>query len=160
MLRSDNASVQPLRPEQGWGNDEVDPVLLEWIVALDLCTSRRRGGGILRDCHSKEALRHNLALIVPVVIDSVEKGGGFSELQFNLHKKVPGATAAEGQRVLQDVLGLQPDRRSAAHQTLKEAVTRVRHFGMLHGKYIAHAFASCFTLMPFIVPSRYCCRPI
>jgi hypothetical protein len=142
MLQSDNASVQPTRPEQEWGNGEIDPVLLEWIVALDLCSSRRRGGGKLRDCHRKEALRHNLALIVPVVIDSVGQGGGLSELQFNLHKRVPGATAAEGERVLQDVLGLQPDRHSAVHQTLKEAVARVSHFGMLRGKYISHASAS------------------
>ena len=106
-----------------WGNSEIDPVLLEWIVALDLWSNHRQGGATGSDRHRKEALRHNLTLIMPVVIDNV--GKGWTELDFNLHNQVPCATATEGSRVLRDVLGVQPERTSAVHKTLKETVTRV-----------------------------------
>jgi GTPase SAR1 family protein len=133
--------VRDRRPAQAWGHKEVDEVLLECMVALDLCSNRRsRGGDMSYDRYRKEglrklhaAMRHNLTTVLPLVIDEVgTKGAGgrvITDLHFSLHRQVPAATAAEGARVLEE-LGVTTDGQagsssSAVHHTLNDTVLRV-----------------------------------
>jgi hypothetical protein len=128
------------RPTQRWGRDEVDPLLLEWIVALDVCHSNARGGSMSYDRYRKEGLRalrkvtqHDVALIVPVVIDKIGVKGGdgrvFTDLSFDIHRQVPTATAGEGTQLLQNLFGIEPDSASAVRNTLRDTVLRMLAHG-------------------------------
>jgi hypothetical protein len=131
-----SARVRNMRPAQAWGHTEVDEMLLECMVALDLCPKRGRSGFSSYDHYRKEGLRkssaamhHTLSSVIPVVIDEVgTKGAGgrvMSELHFSLHRKVPAATAAEGARALEE-LGVAVDgHESVVHHTLRDTVHRV-----------------------------------
>jgi len=131
-----SARVRQRRPAQRWGRDEVDPLLLEWIVALDVCHSKARGGSLSYDRYRKEGLRnlraatrHDLAMILPVVIDRVGTKGGdgrtFTHLGYDIHRQVPTATVGEGSRLLQELLGVEPSTASAVRNTLHDTVHRM-----------------------------------
>jgi hypothetical protein len=136
LFLSASSRAHHMRPAQKWGRDEVDPLLLEWIVALDVCHSKAHGGSVSYDRYRKEGLRklrtatrHNIALILPVVIDEVgTKGGGgrvFKDLNFDIHRQVPMATADEGTRALQELFGVVPGSASAVQNTLHDTVHRL-----------------------------------
>jgi hypothetical protein len=136
FLSATSARVRHMRPAQAWGRDEVDPLLLEWIVALDVCQGKVHGGAMSYDRYCKDGLRklrasrqHDLALVMPVVIDEVGTKGGdgrvFADLNYDLHRQVPTATAGEGTRALQQLFGIEPDSASALRNTLHDTVLRV-----------------------------------
>ena len=136
LFLSASARVRHRRPAQQWGRDEVDPLLLEWIVALDVCHSKARGGLVSYDRYRKEGLRklraatrHELSLILPVVIDEIgskdSDGQAFTDLSFDIHRQVPTATANEGSRVLQEQLGIKPSSISAVRNSLRDTVDRM-----------------------------------
>jgi hypothetical protein len=131
VFLSASARVRQVRPAQPWGRDEVDPLLLEWIVALDVCRSKARGGSMSYDRYRKEGLRalraatrHDLALIVPVVVDEIGAKGGDS-LHFDIHREVPAATVGEGARALWELFGIEPSSTSAVRNTLRDTVLRM-----------------------------------
>ena len=69
--------------------------------------------------------------MIPVVIDEVgtkdASGGVITDLHFSLHRQVPAATAAEGARVLEELLGVATDGQAGS----SSASSAVRH--TLHG---------------------------
>jgi hypothetical protein len=138
IFLSASARVRQVRPTQPWGRDEVDPLLLEWIVALDVCHSRARGGVMSYNRYRKEGLRklaaatrHDLVLVMPVILDAIGakgEGGGdrvFTNLDFAIHRQVPTATAEEGTRLLQEKFGVVTDHTSAVQHTLHQTVHRM-----------------------------------
>jgi hypothetical protein len=137
IFLSASARVRQVRPAHApWGRDEVDPLLLEWIVALDVCHSKARGGLTSYDRYRKEGLRalraatrHDLALIVPVVVDEIGAKGGdgrfFTDLNFDIHHEIPAATVGEGARALRELFGIEPSSTSAVRNTLRDTVLRM-----------------------------------
>jgi hypothetical protein len=136
-----SARVRRMRPAQQWGRDAVDPLLLEWMIALDLSSRRTRGSHMSYDrfrreggagCKQRAVPRRDLAVVMPVVVDAIGRVGGrdrdgreVTVLDLELHRGVPTATAKEGARVLPGLLGVEPGSASAVRHTLHELVHRV-----------------------------------
>ena len=140
LFLSASARVRHRRPAQQWGRDEVDPLLLEWMVALDVSGSRARGSDMMSyDRFRREgdagrkpraAPRRDLAVVMPVVVDAIGRRVGGRErevtvLDFELHRGVPTATAEAGRRALPRLLGAAARGASAVRLTLHELVHRV-----------------------------------
>jgi hypothetical protein len=77
----------------------------------------------------RAATRHDLALIVPVVVDAIGAKGGdgrtFTDLNFDIHHELPVATVGEGARALRELFGIEPSSTSAVRNTLRDTVLRM-----------------------------------
>ena len=121
------------------GRVEIDPLLLEWLLALELCPDDGGFQDFVRSsCSEPEEnalqVEHRLSQVIPVVIDDIRAGASsgtsFTDLRTALQDHVPRATLDEGARVLREHLGTESatkDRtvRGIVHDVLTRTVVDV-----------------------------------
>jgi hypothetical protein len=134
ILLSATSQVQHTRPSQRCGLNATDPVLLEWIIAQELCSSRSKADAMSfsRFCAEgsvkQKVKQHRLEMIVPLVIDDIgdkNAAGIFTKLKYTMHSHVPTATSADAAKALRRLLGSDSDERSATRASFDQVVHTV-----------------------------------